>query len=155
MADQRENQPPGQLGRRIAERRGAAHQDAQLFRGGDVDGQVAHPAGEQQLQPGQLLELGSWERRPLAHGADDLEPGQTARDLVLVRQMGIEDLDRDIVRQNRPIGHAQRAALIVVDDRATLHRPILRGFAAMLAGRGDTGARKAVSSGLRRPAAPY
>ena len=132
----RQDQPPGQLGRRIAERRRAADDDAALPRRADVDRQVAHPAGQQQFELRQLLELGARERRALPHRADDLEPAEGARDRVLPADTGVEDLDLDLAGQDRPIGHAERAALIVVDDRATFHRVPRPRPAGGYAGRG-------------------
>src|SRR6516165_1053552 len=73
VTGQFEHQPNGNARGRIAQRRGAADDDAALIGGGDVDRRVAQAGGDEELELGQLLDHPTREGGALAHGADDLE----------------------------------------------------------------------------------
>jgi len=121
VAHEAEDQAPGELGRRIAERFRAGDDDATLGAGREVDGRVAKPARHQELQRRQLVEERARERCPLAHDDDDLERAEPGRDRVLVVQMIAEHGDRDIARDRPPVREPGADVLVVVDDRAALH----------------------------------
>ena len=72
MPDEREDQPPGQLGGRDTRGLGPAHGDASPPRSIEVDRSVPHPRGDEEPEVRQPLEELCRERRPLAHRADDL-----------------------------------------------------------------------------------
>ena len=77
---------------------------------------IALARGHQQLEVGQLLEQGAVERGALAHDADHVELGERTRCALRVGQALGEDDDAACLLQPRPVGHAQRHVLVVVED---------------------------------------
>jgi hypothetical protein len=112
----REDQRPGQLGGAGGVRGGPADGDAAVAGGGEVDGGVAGAGGDQQPQLRQAVEQAARERRPLAHGHDDVEGGQPLGDGVLVVEVVGKRHDLQRLGDARPVGELRRGPLVVVED---------------------------------------
>src|SRR5881628_2505295 len=120
-AEEREGEPPRQLGRRVGQPRGAAHRDLALAGRGHVDRRVAHARRHQELEPRQPLEERAGKRRALAHRDHRVEVSQPLGDRVRIAQMIGEDDDVGAGWQARPVGHATGDVLIVIEDRDSGH----------------------------------
>ena len=72
VAEHGEDDAPGEFGGGVAQATGAADEDAEVSGGLDIDGGVAGPGGDQQLEVGELLEEGTGEGSALAHGRNDI-----------------------------------------------------------------------------------
>jgi hypothetical protein len=115
------DQRPGQFDRRLHEAAGRADVDAVFPGGPDVDGSVERPGGGDHLQPWQALDYATRKRCALTHHAHHIERRQPVHDGILVGDVIVEDGDVGARRHLRPVGHAQRHILVVVEDR-DLHR---------------------------------
>src|SRR6202048_2154615 len=88
--------PDGNAARRTADCRRAAHHDAALPRGRNIDGSIARAGRDQELEMRQLLDHRAGKARALPHGADDLKPLQRLDDPVLGSEMRVENLDVEV-----------------------------------------------------------
>ena len=111
-----EDQPPGEVHRRVAGARRPAHRDAPLRAGGDVHRAVARGRGHQQAEVRQALDQGAREGRALAHDDQRIEGAEPVRQRVRVGEGVAEDLDPESVRQPVPRPEGARHALVVVED---------------------------------------
>jgi hypothetical protein len=116
-----EDQRPGQFDRRLYVAAGRADVDAVFLGGRDVDGSVERPSGGDHLQPWQARDDVTRQRCALAHHAHHVEWRQPLDDCVLIGEVIGEDGDLGARSHIRPVGHAQRDVLVIVEDR-DLHR---------------------------------
>ena len=121
VAGDGEDQRPGELDGAGGVRGGAADGDAALGGGRDVDGGVAAAGGDEQPEVRQPLEQGARERRPLAHGDDDVERRQPLDERVLVVEVVGELDDVDGLGDAGPVGEAGGDGLVVVEDGDAVH----------------------------------
>src|SRR5712691_4881174 len=87
-----------------------------------VDRRVAHTRRHEQTQVRQTLHEVATERCALPHAGHDIEIPQSIRQGVTIGQMIPEDLNATIRSQRAPVGHLQRHALVVVENRNPSHR---------------------------------
>ena len=114
VAHERQDQGPGQLRRSIPNGLGAADDDAPGRRRIEVDGEVAHPGGDQQPQIGQIADQGGRKRRALAHDHDDVEIPQPFGDRVRIGEMVVEHVYIGPLGDGRPVRHLQGDVLEIV-----------------------------------------
>ena len=100
LAGKLQHQAEGQFRRRRPERLGAAHRDAAQLSGGDVDGRVAHAAGDDQFEIGQSVDHVLAEQCALAHQAHHRAIFERGDHLVGSAQRLGEDLEIHV------LGHA-------------------------------------------------
>jgi len=100
-------------------RAGAADGDAALRCGRDVNRGVAHASGDQELELGSFSITARGKPGALAHGADDLEVC-SALTRYPPAEMLVEDLDVELARDARPVGHCEGDVLEVVEDCAAV-----------------------------------
>ena len=133
---EREDQPPGELGRRRARHLRAAQDDAVRCRGVHVDRRVAHARRDQQAEIRQPVEELHPESGALAHRADDLKISKRIGGGLFVRKRLIEDGDVDPVGDFGPVRHRNRQVEIIVEDCTAQprHRKV-RSLARMTAER--------------------
>ena len=112
------DQAPGELRRRVLRvaSAGVRDGDAALLRGGKVERAVVRARPDDELQPRQPLDQRARHRHALAHQAEDVEPGERRRGLVLACEVAAEDHDLAGGLQAAPVGHRERHALVVVED---------------------------------------
>ena len=120
---QRQDQPPGELRRRVLRiaAAGVRDRDAALLRGRKVEGAVVRPGHDDELQGRQALDQRARHRHALAQEADDVEVGKRACRLILGRKVAVEDDELAIGRKRAPVGHRHGDALVVVEDRDACH----------------------------------
>ena len=106
----------------LPDRRRAADHDAALLGGGDIDGCIAQPCRDEQLQVRQFLDDGAREGGALAHRAHDVEALQRLDHVLVAAEVLVEDLDVEIARNLRPVRYLEYDILVVVEDRAALAR---------------------------------
>ncbi|MNE73287.1 hypothetical protein D3C80_1692880 [compost metagenome] len=100
---------------------GATHLDTQLGGGLQVQGGIAHAAGEQQLEIGQAAQQALVEHRAFTHHADHFEALQALGKGVAVSGIVVEKRHLADTVQYRPIDHATCHILPIVYD-CYLHR---------------------------------
>lgn len=93
------------------------HLDTQAGRGGEVDGGIAHAAGEQQLEPRQAAQQGRVETAALAHHADHLERRQALAHGGGVAGVVMDKADLANARQQRPVDDVTGDVLPIIDYR--------------------------------------
>ncbi|EPD60421.1 hypothetical protein HMPREF1211_05170 [Streptomyces sp. HGB0020] len=120
-AGQAQEQGPGQFDGRGRDARRAAHGDAVRLGGGVVDDAVAHPGGDEQLQPGQAGEQGGGEGDAFAQGDDDVEAVEGRGEFVVRTEVIAEGDGLDPVGHRRPVGEFGRHLLEVVEHGAAQH----------------------------------
>ncbi len=121
VADEGQDQAPGQLGGGGPLTAGAGDRDALRGGGGHVDRGVAHAGSDEQLEVGQPGEQGAREGRALAHGHDGFEGREAGRERVFVRDVVAEEVDVAAGRQALPVRHRLRDALVIVQNRDSDH----------------------------------
>ena len=104
-----------ELRRRVTGAAGAADENTLRRRAVEIDRRVVHPGRDEQPQPRQPREHIAGERRPLAHGNDDVERLEPLDDFVRVAQMVGERLRLDVRRESRP--EPGRDPLVIIEDR--------------------------------------
>lgn len=113
----RQDQRPGQLDSRLDVAAGRADVDTALLGGRHVDRRVERPRRGDHSQLREPLNDAAQQRCSFAHYAHDVEGGQPLHDRVGVEEVIIEDGDLGVSRHRRPVGHAQRDVLVVVENR--------------------------------------
>jgi hypothetical protein len=116
-----QDQRPGELDRRLHVAAGGADIDAALLGGRDVDRRVERSGRGDHLEPRQALDDVPRQRRPLAHHAHDVERLESLDHGVRIGDVIVEHGDRGARSHLRPVSHAQRDVLIIVENR-DLHR---------------------------------
>ncbi len=116
-----QDQRPGQFDRGLNVAASGADVYAALRGGHHVNGGIERPSRGDHLQPRQPLDdcAGQW--RSFPHDAYHVERRQPFDEGVCIGEMVTEDGDLGPGRNVRPVGHAQRDVLVVVEDRH-LHR---------------------------------
>jgi hypothetical protein len=104
-------------------RAGAAHRDAGVGRGLDVDRGVARAGGDEQPEVRQPLEHLPREGGALPHGDDDVEGREPGDECVLVGDVVAELDDFRRLGQERPVGAGGRDGLVVVEHGDAQHLP--------------------------------
>ncbi len=122
------DQCPGQLDRRLHVAAGRTDIDAAFVGGRDVNRGVERPGGGDHLQPWQALDHGTRQRCALTHHAHHVERCQSLHDGVQIGEVIVEDGDVGARRHLRPVGHAQRDILVVVEDRDPHRANVPHGF---------------------------
>jgi hypothetical protein len=115
---QGKNQRPRQLCGWFGPAGSAAHRDAARDGGSHVYRRVAHAGRDQQPQARQPIEQAGGKRGAFPHGDDDVESVERRRNHVLGGEPIVQRRHVDGRIQRRPVGHRQRDALVVVEERA-------------------------------------
>src|SRR6185437_14938498 len=121
VAQEREDQSPGQLGRRIADALGAAINDAALGQGGGIDRGVVHAGGDHQPQIGQLVDQRARQGRALARQHQALEGVEALGQRVDIGDVLRKGLDLRLGMKALPIRKPQCHGEIVVENRDAQH----------------------------------
>jgi hypothetical protein len=121
VTGQSEDQRPGQLRRRRRARIRAADDDVARPGRREVDGEVAHAAGHEQLEPGQPLQQRRRERRPLPHDHEDLGLRDPRHEIVGIRDVLGDRGDGDAIGEARPVRERESRLLVIVEDQAGAH----------------------------------
>src|SRR5262245_59514067 len=117
LARQRQDQTQGQLRRQMPDVPGAAHLDAKLRRSRDIDRGVPHARGYQKTKLRQLLQDHARKWGALAHCQYCIERGELTYDVLRVHHRRRETDDVDPAGEPIPGCHAQRHAMVIVDER--------------------------------------
>ena len=113
VTGQSEDQRPGQLRRRRRARIRAADDDVARPGRREVDREVAHAAGHEQLEPGQPLQQRRRERRPLPHDHEDLGLRDPRHEIVGIRDVLRDRGDGDAVGEARPVRERESRLLLL------------------------------------------
>jgi hypothetical protein len=107
VAHQRQDEPPGELRRRVLRiaTAGMRDGDAALLRGRKIERAVVGAGHHDELEPRQPCQERARHRHALPHEADDVELGERRGGLVLAREIAAEDHDLALGLQPTPIGH--------------------------------------------------
>ena len=116
-----QDQRPGQLDRRLHVPAGGPDVDAVILGGRHVDRRIERPGGRDHLESWQSLDDAPRQWCALPHHADDVEWRQSLDEIALVSDVIGEHRDLGARSHLRPVGHAQRDVLVVVED-CDLHR---------------------------------
>ena len=118
VTGQAQDQGPGQLRGGFGVAGSSAHGDLVFSGCLEVDGGVAHAAGDQQLQPRQAPQQCGRKGSAFPHDDHDVERGQSFGHRVLVVQVVGEHRQLHLVAQLRPVGELTYGVLVVVDHCA-------------------------------------
>ncbi len=118
----RENQRPRELACRAGPAARPAYGHAALGGGGEIDRRIAHAGRHEQSKLGQRREQRAVERRSLAHRDDDLERRERLDKLRAIVDVIVQHGNIDAIGDRLPIGHRQRDALVIIEDRAVQRR---------------------------------